>query len=371
MRSDLQQIADNGPTVPTSPGPWQVDREQILREYLHLLERAQSPLLASTNMTSQLTAQLYSVIDSVAFAYEGVGFDAPDKGELSEAIGRDRAAASVHPSQSLHAAALIFEAALPKMARRMNALGDLSPELTAGRLLNKAILDRMALAARAYVDLLLDKAHGTNRDERRRLSRELHDVAAPAVAMGLQNLELFELYVDTDQAKASEKLAAARQSMRDALTTIRNLSAESRENVGVSGLEGALRRYLSTVPTDIRTELTVEGDLGQLSLAYSEELYLIVREAVRNAVDHARPSYVAVSLRRNQTELCAQIRNDGMGFAVQRTLASKPHVGLTSMQERTDLLGARLRIKSTARSGTTVSLTISLAAQPETRSDER
>jgi signal transduction histidine kinase len=355
----------DGPTI----GAWRSDREQILARYLDLLRQADSPLLASAAAMRQVEAQLYNVVDDVAAAFGMVAAAASrddDSDEpLSESIGRSRAEAGIHPSQSLQAASLIFEAALPTIAGRLASLGDATPELTAGRLLNGAILERMAVAARAYVDLLLDKAHGSNRDERRRLSRELHDVAAPAVALGLQNLELYEVYIDTDPAKAAVKLAAARQSMLDALATIRNLSAQSRENVGVSGLQEAIRSYLSTVPTDIATELNVQGDLGHISLAYSEELYLIVREAVRNAVDHGQPRHIRVEVRSGPGELFAQVRNDGVGFSVQRTLGSEHHVGLDSMRERADLLGARLTIKSAVRTGTTVSVSVSLpSAEP-------
>ncbi len=349
----------DGPTIRT----WRRDRKQILDRYRELLHQAGSPLLAHEAIMKQVEAQLYSVVDDVAAAFgmvaEAVGDEEPED-PLSESIGRSRAEAGIHPAQSLQAASLIFEAALPTIARMLAELGDQTPELTAGRLLNAAILERMALAARAYVDLLLDKAHGSNRDERRRLSRELHDVAAPSVAMGLQNLELYEVYADSDPARAAVKLAAARQSMLDALATIRNLSAQSRENVGVSGLQEAIRSYLGTVPTDIGTELNVQGNLGHISLAYSEELYLILREAVRNAVDHGRPRHIKIEIRSGSGELFAQVRNDGPGFSLKRTLGSGHHVGLDSMRERAELLGAQLTIKSEARTGTTISVSISL-----------
>ncbi|MDP9092931.1 MAG: hypothetical protein M3N95_08330 [Actinomycetota bacterium] len=140
---------------------------------LALLEQVASPLLLSSEARAQFTAQLYSVIDAVA-AEAGVSGGLPSGGgdglDLSEAIGRIRATSGIDPSQSLEAAALIFEAALPTMAARLAAVGDPTPELTAGRLLNAAILQRMAVAARAYVDYLLEKAYGSTRDEKRRLS---------------------------------------------------------------------------------------------------------------------------------------------------------------------------------------------------------
>jgi signal transduction histidine kinase len=288
-----------------------------------------------------------------------------DDPELSEAIGRSRASAGIHPSQSLHAATLIFEAGLPTIARRLADAGDPTPELTAGRLLNATILERMAAAARSYVDHLLAKAHGSNRDERRRLSRELHDVAAPAVAVGLQNLELFNLYSVSDPAKAAAKLQSVRQSMLDALATIRGLAAQSRENVGDRGLEEAIRSYLDDVPTDIRTTLTFEGDEASASLAYVEELYLIIREAIRNAVDHAIPHSITVVIGISEGLLRAEVRNDGRGFSVENVMSSAPHVGIQSMYERAELIGARLTIKSRPRAGTIVAVLIPLPHQAQ------
>lgn len=361
----------NGSTMSSphkSLSPWPVDRERVLTQYLALLAEADSPLLrAGPQVMGQVQSQLYGVIDAVAVHIDATN-DGPDIGSvygsgLSETIGRSRATAGIHPSQSLQAAALIFEAALPTIAARLAAVGDRSPEVSAALLLNREVLQRMASAARAYVEYLLDKAHSSNADERRRLSRELHDVAAPTVAIGLQNLELFDLYRDDDPDRAAGKLQAARQSMLDALATIRGLSAQSRDGVGASGLDTAIRRYLDTMPTDIDTTVDIDGDPSSMSLAYAEELFLIIREAVRNAVDHAHPQTITIRITVKPGELRAEVRDDGRGFTIDGLPAAGRHVGLDSMHERADLLGAHLTITSTPRRGTTVTVTISLPSQ--------
>ena len=346
--------------------PWSHDRETILACYLELLAQAGSPLLrAGHDVVTQVKAQLYGVIDAVRATLEPSAVDpnTPTAGgapSLSEDIGRTRATTGIHPSQSLQAAALIFEAALPTLTRRATALGDPDAQLTVGVRLNREILTRMAIAARAYVDYLLDKAYNTNRDERRRLSRELHDVAAPAVAIGLQNLELFDVYVSTDPERAGSKIDAARQALLDALSTIRNLSAESRESVAANGLDEAIRRYLDTLPSEVRAQLTSDGDLSLVSLAYAEELFLIIREAVRNAVDHGQPHDVLVTVVSTPDELRAEITDNGQGFDVVSILEGTRHVGIDSMHERAELLGARLSVTSAPGNGTTVGVRISL-----------
>jgi signal transduction histidine kinase len=372
--------ADNGgmraSTVARSHALWPEDREQILARYLQLLANVDSPLLQAGSPTMrQIRAQLYDVVDSVALAI-GVPADiltlAKANGpKLSETIGRSRASGGIHASKSLQAAALIFEAALPTIAARLAVAGDDHPGTTAALLLNREILQRMAIAARGYVDHLLDTAQRSNSDERRRLSRELHDVAAPAVAHGLQNLELFDLYRDSDPGRASAKIQAARDTMRDALTTIRGLSAQSRENVGDRGLANAIQRYLDTLPTDIHSTFGIDGDLSKVSLMFAEELFLIIREAVRNAVDHGHPRNVAIQISVARSELHAQIQDDGGGFVVADVLAGARHVGIDSMHERAELLGAELAISSNPPNGTLVTVRVALPVQPEPPSSRK
>lgn len=344
---------------------WRDARQRILARYLELLAEAGSPLLrAGALVRRQVENQLLGVVDAVHARLTGNG-SVPVDGSgarLSENIGRTRATARIHPSQSLRAASMIFEAALPTLAEELRRAGAATPELTAGLALNTEILERMSAAARAYVDYLLDKAHSSNRDERRRLSRELHDVAAPTVAIALQNLELYDVYAQVDPERASDKIDAARQSMIDALATLRSLAAQSRESVAANGLVEAIHRYLDTLPPEVKTELVSRGEFSALALSYAEEVFLIVREAVRNAVDHGKPTRVSVNISMRPGELRARITDDGIGFHVSNTLARESHVGIDSMFERADLLGANLKITSKPGSGTTVAISISLPA---------
>jgi signal transduction histidine kinase len=345
-----------------------VARDAILTSYLGLLAAAESPLaLADASVQAQVREQLYGVIDAVAGRLGLI--DATTEGPLgetlSEAIGRSRATSRIHPSQSLQAATLIFEAALPIMTDRLIAMTVPHPTASAAVELNREILHRMAVAARGYVDYLLDKAESTNRDERRRLSRELHDVAAPAVALGLQNLELFDAYSESDPDRATDKIHAARQSLIDALATIRGLSAHSRASVGELGLSAAINRYLDTLPSGIGRSLTAVGDIETIPLPYAEELFLIVREAARNAVDHGEPATLTIRIAVGAASIQATIHDDGSGFDVGRTLRAGRHIGIDSMYERSELLGASLALHSRANagpgSGTTVELTIPTA----------
>jgi signal transduction histidine kinase len=372
-REGVSYLVNTTASAPPGPGAvtnWRQDRELILARYLDSLRAADSPLVhADDHVLSQVRSQLYSVVDAVATRLRvAPSHDSESAGdELSSAIGRSRAGGGIHPTQSLQAATLIFEAALPIITNRLTAAHVPEPLRTAALELNREILHRMAVSARAYVDYLLDKAQSSNRDERRRLSRELHDVAAPAVALGLQNLELFEIYSETDPDRAAHKIQAARQSLLDALTTIRGLSAQSRVNVGERGLTAAINGYLDTLPSVVSRTLHVDGDVDAIPLALAEELFLIVREAARNAIDHASPQHLAIELRLGPGVVRATIRDDGGGFDVPRTMLHERHIGLDSMYERAELLGARLTIESKPGAGTTIGIVVSTGDQPPLR----
>jgi signal transduction histidine kinase len=340
----------------------------IVERYRDLLKQAGSPLLSSKAVTAQVVDQINSVLD----ALPNVDLSAPvgvptaprpasGSVQLSIEIGLSRAGAGVHPTESLRAATYIFEAAFPVLCREFNMTSETDPEISVGTLLNRAIMDRMCVASAAYVDYLLQKVHNSHVEERRRIGRELHDRAAPAVIVGMQNLDLRDVYQrigNIDHAEA--KLVEARGALAEALEVIRHLSAESRDVVGPEGLARALRRYLASAPPAVRTTVTEVGDLSSLPGAYAEELFLVLREATRNALVHASPSTVDIQLSAGQVGLYGCVRDDGTGFDVESTLQRQGGIGLLSMRERVDLLGGTLNLFSEPRAGTTVEVLVPL-----------
>jgi signal transduction histidine kinase len=285
--------------------------------------------------------------------------------ELSLRIGAERARAGVHPAESLDAAALIFEAGLPVVTNALRRGGRDDPDMgqLAALILNRTIMDRMVAAAATYVDYLLGKIHRSNHDERRRLARELHDIAAPAVAVGLQNLDLYGVYSKTDELKAAHHLAAARTSMLDALNVIRDLAAQSREAIGRSGLLAAVARYAETVSEPVQVTLRNTGDLDALPDTHREEVFLIVREAIRNAVDHGAPRHLTVTLDAGRGLLIVTITDDGDGFDLDTVIMTLDCVGLGSMRERAELLGGTVHVHSAPGAGTTITLTVPVPDQ--------
>ena len=235
--------------------------------------------------------------------------------------------------------------------------------------LHRTIMSRVVQAAVPYVNFLLSKLYSSHREERERMARELHDRAAHAVGVGLQNLELYEVYTDREPERARQKFQAAENALREALQTIRQLSAELRGSACSRGLEYALRQYLQVnVPPDVDVSFSSEGDTSMLMDEVSEELYLVLREAVRNALVHGKPSAVRVDLRLTDAELRAAVGDNGEGFDVDTLqllddngTPSPAGVGMASMRERLDLLGGTLTVSSVPGVGTIVKAQLPLS----------
>lgn len=340
---------------------WSTARTRALERYLELLIASGNPLAnAGEPIASQLRRQFLETVD--AAAEPGQRGDAAQAPHLSSAIGQDRAATGIHPSQSLAAATLIFEAALPELAEYLEDQGNLDPLATAAVRLNASILTRMAEAAASYVEYLLDKATTAQQDEARRLSRDLHDVVGPRIAIGLQGLDLAQHYIDSDPLKAQDKIDTSRRSLHDAMTTVRNLAATTRMVIEPGELADALSDHLATLAPSITGAVHNEADLSTLSPHHTNQSFLILREAIRNAAKHGEPNEITVVLELNGPNLIATVCDDGQGFDPD-TLDSDGS-GMASMKERAALIGADLSI--TSRPGhTAVTLSVPLPWQEQ------
>ena len=95
---------------------------------------------------------------------------------------------------------------------------------------------------------------------------------------------------------------------------------------------------------------------------------MIAREAVVNALVHARARRVEVRLALDGTRVAIEVRDNGVGFDVSRLHSG--HLGLTGMRERAALIGASLQIDSDIEEGTVVTVTHEASVSLPTRSGQ-
>ena len=186
--------------------------------------------------------------------------------------------------------------------------------------------------------------------ERERISRELHDRVAHSMGVAHQSLELYEALAEKDPVRARGKLHTAKEMTKTALEQTRNLSMELRRPETENGLVPALRDLLEVaVPDDVSTELSTSGAESRLSDHQRGQLYLILREAVRNAVRHSGCRRLTVGLDITSENVSGYVEDDGSGF--EGNGETRGGLGLRSIRERAALLEGTAEMYSSQKGG--------------------
>lgn len=214
---------------------------------------------------------------------------------------------------------------------------------------------------------LAERLEGAREDERRQLSRRLHDDIGQQMAVAsikLQRIEkrLVELFPDensviADVVIAQELLHRSQRSLRQVAHILHPGVLEH------FGLAEALRRFTTEIkasskeqPTDIA--LDFPPDFPRLKLTVEIGIYRIVQEAVINAIKHARAKLVSLKLDIENDSIRISVRDDGQGFDLDKI--GDGGIGLASMCERAEITGGKLSIDSRIGAGTEVVLQVPL-----------
>ena len=122
------------------------------------------------------------------------------------------------------------------------------------------------------------------------------------------------------------------------------------------GLESALRELAerSTVPGRITITLESSAWPARFTPEHEHELLRIAQEAVSNAVRHARPQTIRISMTDDETSWVLAVADDGVGLRKDPEIAAQEGFGLTSMRERAAAIGAEWSIRSRRGAGTSV-----------------
>ncbi len=338
--------------------------EEVLSGYERRLTDMDSPLIAEPAARRQLRAQARAILEDVATDLRGRK-DPPERqgneNHLSKAVGISRARELVHPSESIRAVTALSEATLSVAVENLPPSNTSRSEVAAVALaIQKSILERVARASVSYGSYLLEKIHASHADERRRIGRELHDRVAHSIMVAFRNLELCELYQEQDPERARGKLEEAKATAQQALKITRELSKELRESSAEGGLEAALSDYLRLItPPCVEAKVSVDGDESLIPPHVRSELFLLLREAVRNAVAHSGAQHMSVALSTTRDRFKAVVEDDGRGFWSDEA-ASSGGTGLASMNERSSLLGGAFNLTSRPGNGTRIEVVVPL-----------
>jgi len=205
-------------------------------------------------------------------------------------------------------------------------------------------------------------------EERKRISRELHDESGQSLTTLVILLErilgrLPAESPDPATRKLRSQLEAARDLAVQTLEEIRKLMHDLRPTIlDDLGLIPALRWYVKNKLKPLGYEVRLETDLEERLPDHVETtLFRIVQEALTNIIKHADASRVKIKLTGDTEFITAEIVDNGRGFDVQQVLAADPQergLGLFGMYERADLIGGQVKISSTPGAGTKIMVKI-------------
>lgn len=274
--------------------------------------------------------------------------------------------------RALHAEGIHSCAIIPLIAEG-NLLGTLN--IASGRAaafapeqisIAREVADQLAISlsqARLREELQLREEHlrhlthrivSIQEEERRRLSREMHDEAGQALTALKINLSLMASSVpaemDVLRNRLEEAVAIADMTLEQIRVLTRLLRPPALDEVG---LGAALEGFCQDLSE--RAQLSVdfaESRLPQLPGDVQIALYRVVQEALTNVLKHADADTVRVTLRQAEDAIILVVEDNGRGFSPREVRSSASGVGLLGMQERLEVHDGTLEISSAPGHGT-------------------
>ena len=198
----------------------------------------------------------------------------------------------------------------------------------------------------------------TQRDERRRIARDLHDVVLQDLSGALQSLRLIHLRAKhsgsgVDLEEEIEALGRATSGLRSAMYDLRH----EKERPFTLAVESLVEHDRRGAPGR-KTELTIEKGFPQvLPAEVSVELLRVLQEALTNTRRHSGARNIEVRLGTEGQAVVAEVVDDGRGFDPSSTGVG---IGLSAMRERVEALGGEFAVQSSPSEGTTVTVRASL-----------
>lgn len=191
-------------------------------------------------------------------------------------------------------------------------------------------------------------------DERKHLARELHDDTIQTLIAVQQRIEMAQRTLNRDPALAATKLGELKELTTEATEHVRGFVRDLRPTyLDELGLIPALE----TIAREANASFTVQGEEQRLDAERELVLFRITQEALRNVSKHARASQVDVTLAFAADEVTVTIQDNGRGFDAPESPSSYAragHFGLMGMQERAQLFGGNVYVKSERDKGTKV-----------------
>jgi signal transduction histidine kinase len=203
---------------------------------------------------------------------------------------------------------------------------------------------------------MLVSAINAREQESNRISRTLHDEVGQVLsAVGLQ-LHALKLEFQGIAPEIATRTSEIQEMLERAMTEVRALSYDLNPAVVERvGLQNALDRLVGRQRHRFEGTLRFQFDPNvRVPLPIGNALYKIAEHALENALTHSGSRRIEVGMKNTRGGSALEVRDHGLGFAVEDHRAKAPGLGLLLMEHYADRAGLQLTITSTPGKGTTV-----------------
>lgn len=202
-------------------------------------------------------------------------------------------------------------------------------------------------------------------EERKKISRELHDQIAQMLAGINVHLATFNEAATQGRMGLSRKIRNTQRMVEKSVKVVHRFAHELRPPVlDELGLIAAFQSYLKafTERTGIRVHLTASAGIDELSNDKRTVLYRVAQAALTNVGQHAEATRVTITVLKTADAVQMNVRDNGKAFDVEQRLYSgkNKRLGVIGMQERVEMVGGTFSIKSAPADGTAISVCIPL-----------
>lgn len=244
-----------------------------------------------------------------------------------------------------------------------NLMGVMSVASRVSEPLDERIVEMMA-AVGNWAGLAIENArlHTNARrlavlEERDRIGMDLHDGVIQSIyGVGL-SLENALLSLNEDAVEAKQRVQGAIDGLNQVIRDLRAYILDLKpRQMGEDGLVGGIQRLVTEFKAHTFADVQftyAEKGLKNLPESHSLALFHLCQEALANAAKHAKAKNVHISLWKTKDRALMEIRDDGIGFDMEKTSANIGH-GLANMETRARSVGGDVEISSHLNEGTTV-----------------
>ena len=217
------------------------------------------------------------------------------------------------------------------------------------------------MRARQELQELSARLLSAQEEERRNISRELHDEVGQSLSALLMEAGNAAARVSPDSTEVRRHVESIKRLAEASVQVIRNMSLLLRpsmlDDLGlVPALEWQAREVFKR--TGLRVQVTADENASELPDEHKTCIYRVVQEALHNCARHAQAHNVTVEVLQQPSQILLSVVDDGRGFDARRVRG----LGLVGMEERVHHLGGALRVKSQPGSGTTIAVVLPLAS---------